>query len=386
MPAAGTLTLAELVPLVQAGVNVQTPLSNIATAIAAVGPTGATGNVGATGATGATGGTGATGATGATGTSGAAGGGAFVYQGIWDATTLVSPMLLADGGAVASVASGSGQGGVRSKPNVAPAGLIFFYFLIPSASAASFTVGICNSSFSIGSGIGFDVGNNSMSAGYFTSPAGIYVGGVTLGATVTNPTAGSIVILALLTDSSGNPLEAWLSCTGGPAGSWNGGAPANPLSGVGGFSATTLNAGPYYAAFEATGPNSTSCRLPSLLSFPTYTIANMPTVTNNSGVTLTAADLVGTGGGASIITRAGSPGVGFNDTTDTATDILYAMPGVVVGSTFTVLMNNTTGQIQTLVGGTNVTIAGTATTAAGNTHIFTGVVTATGTPAVTLYG
>jgi hypothetical protein len=111
------------------------------------------------------------------------------------------------------------------------------------------------------------------------------------------------------------------------------------------------------------------------------------TVTSNVGVTLTAAQLTGSGKARAILFRAGAPGAGFNDTTDTAALIVAALPNAQVGTYFTIVESNNTGQTQTLLGGTNVTIAGVATTAAGATHSFTGVVTALGgTPAVTILG
>lgn len=117
-----------------------------------------------------------------------------------------------------------------------------------------------------------------------------------------------------------------------------------------------------------------------------YQVTGQVTVTNSAGVTLTAAQITGSGIGFSVISRAGSPGGGISDTTDIATNILAAMPGAVVGSTFRVRVSNATGQTVTLLGGTGVTVVGTATTATGTTHEFEGVITATGTPAITVYG
>ena len=70
MPAAGDLTGDELLPLVQAGVNVQSTMDVLNAFLSAHGPTGATGGTGAIGATGTTGGTGITGSTGITGATG----------------------------------------------------------------------------------------------------------------------------------------------------------------------------------------------------------------------------------------------------------------------------------------------------------------------------
>lgn len=121
-----------------------------------------------------------------------------------------------------------------------------------------------------------------------------------------------------------------------------------------------------------------------------YPLAAQFTASSTSGLTLPAGELTGSSLGAtpalSIITRGGSPSGAFNDTTDTATNIIATIPGAIVGSLFQVLMDNTTGQTQTLVGGTGVTISGLATTAAGVVHVFRGVVTNKVTPAVVFYG
>jgi len=111
------------------------------------------------------------------------------------------------------------------------------------------------------------------------------------------------------------------------------------------------------------------------------------TVNSGVGVTLTAAQLTGSGSARAILLRTGAPGAGFNDTTATATAIATALPGVRVGTYFQFTEVNSTGQTQTLLGGTGVTIVGVATTATGVTHQFTGVVTAVGgTPTVTIVG
>lgn len=110
------------------------------------------------------------------------------------------------------------------------------------------------------------------------------------------------------------------------------------------------------------------------------------TVSNAAGVTLTAAQLTGSGSGTAIIARTGAPGAPFSDTSDTATAILATLPGAIVGSLFRVTMSNQTAQVQTFLAGAGCTVTGTATTAAGVNHVYQGVVTNIGTPAVIFYG
>lgn len=116
-----------------------------------------------------------------------------------------------------------------------------------------------------------------------------------------------------------------------------------------------------------------------------YPLTGRPTVNSATGVTLTAAQLTGSGAGLSVISRTGAASGDFNDTTDTATAILAALPGAIVGSTFRVRMSNATGHTQTLLGGSNVTVVGTATTANATTHEYEGVITAA-TPTISFYG
>jgi hypothetical protein len=103
------------------------------------------------------------------------------------------------------------------------------------------------------------------------------------------------------------------------------------------------------------------------------------TVSASVGVTLTAAQMAGV-----VITRAGSPSGGFNDTTDTATNIINALPSTGTGYGQELRIVNTSGQTQTLVAGTGVTIVGPATTANGASHIY--LIVVSGSAAVTIYG
>lgn len=113
-------------------------------------------------------------------------------------------------------------------------------------------------------------------------------------------------------------------------------------------------------------------------------VQNEPdTALSNAGAnTLTTAQIIGgnirrTGGGAQT------------DTTPTAAQIVAAIPGCVVGSSFEMAIWNGSGGVNTLGLGTGVTAAATVTTtlttANGNVHFFIFRVTNVGTPAVTIY-
>ncbi len=92
--------------------------------------------------------------------------------------------------------------------------------------------------------------------------------------------------------------------------------------------------------------------------------------------TMTAGQMVGG------IIRRFSPGAAFTDCTDTATNIVNAIPGAVVNQSFPLIIANLGSGIETVGAGTGVTISGTATIASAATRLFLGTVT--GSTTVTL--
>lgn len=82
-----------------------------------------------------------------------------------------------------------------------------------------------------------------------------------------------------------------------------------------------------------------------------------PITTAGNG-TLTAASLVG-----GEVLRSG-PVADFSDATDTAVAIIAALPGAVVGSSFSILIKNSTQYTQTITAGTGVTLPSTIITPA----------------------
>lgn len=96
---------------------------------------------------------------------------------------------------------------------------------------------------------------------------------------------------------------------------------------------------------------------------------------------ISAATYLGTQMVGGIIRRF-SPGAAFTDCTDTATNIIAAIPGAKVNQTFPLLIANLGSGLETLAGGTGVTIAGTAAIASATARLYLGQVT--GSAAVTL--
>ena len=110
-----------------------------------------------------------------------------------------------------------------------------------------------------------------------------------------------------------------------------------------------------------------------------YSNLTTATVTASTGTTLTAAQVVG-----SVIFRTNAPTGAFTDTTDTATNIVAAIPGATVNASWILRYVNRDNNVCTLAGGTGVTISGTATIANNTWRDFLCQITNIGTPAVTM--
>lgn len=100
-------------------------------------------------------------------------------------------------------------------------------------------------------------------------------------------------------------------------------------------------------------------------------------ISNGSGTTLTAAGIVG-----GVITRSG-PSAPFTDTTDTAANIIAALPNPSVGQPWELTLVNSTAVAETLSAGSGVTLSGLSSPIPANS---TGrfLVTYTGSNAVTM--
>jgi hypothetical protein len=93
-------------------------------------------------------------------------------------------------------------------------------------------------------------------------------------------------------------------------------------------------------------------------SHPFVGIGNYQALANASGQTWNAANVPG-GIAGTVLLRSGAAGV--SDTTDTALNIVAAMPNAYVGQTALFILANTNTGTLTVVAGTNVTLAGTTT-------------------------
>ena len=108
--------------------------------------------------------------------------------------------------------------------------------------------------------------------------------------------------------------------------------------------------------------------------------ASYQSVASASAATLAAANLLG-----GILVRSG--GAALTDTTDTAANIIAALPNARVGQTFLLIVANLNSGTLTLAGGTGVTLSGTTTVATVAMRVYVGAITGLGTnAAVTLQG
>lgn len=126
------------------------------------------------------------------------------------------------------------------------------------------------------------------------------------------------------------------------------------------------------------------------LASPTWTLSGagggggLP-MANTALNTVGAGTLLGAALAGRLITRGGAQGgTAFTDTTDTAANIIAAIPGAEVNQSFLVEYLNTTNAQATLAGGTGVTPTGLL--AVGQNCRWTGLLTITGAATVSIYG
>lgn len=124
-----------------------------------------------------------------------------------------------------------------------------------------------------------------------------------------------------------------------------------------------------------------SCLLMPRLAGGKTRMMSVSTVDTAAAATYTAAQLLG-----GLILRDPNGG-SRSDVSPTAAEIVAALPGVEAGSAFEFVIRNTADASETitLTAGTGVTLSGTMTIAQNNSKRFLCVVTAVGTPAVTIY-
>jgi len=108
-------------------------------------------------------------------------------------------------------------------------------------------------------------------------------------------------------------------------------------------------------------------------------IGSLAAIANAAGVTLTAAQIYG-----GVISRSAAASV--TDTTDTAANIIAAIPGAVVGTVIDLTIQNSNSGVLTIGAGAGVTLSGTTQVSPGFAREYFAIVTNVAAPAVAIVG
>lgn len=184
------------------------------------------------------------------GTSATSGADQFTYIAAttWDPSSIGSNITLSGGNLVATHSTTGGYNGFRS---VASHSTGKFYNEVTIGNSGAFggdayQAGIVNSSASLNTYLGVD--NNG--AGSFGATAEVFLNNASVGAIGAYAANGTVLSVAIDIGA----LKYWISVGGG---NWNNSGSANPDTGVGGLSLSTLTGAPFYFAGDLNGQVST---------------------------------------------------------------------------------------------------------------------------------
>jgi hypothetical protein len=159
------------------------------------------------------------------------------------------------------------------------------------------------------------------------------------------------------------------------AGAWSGSSYPSQIS----FNVTASGATAPATAMSVASAG-VQLNVPVASSNHIYSALAVNSVTTVGAATLSAANLVG-----GVIMRSGSTAA-YTDTTDTATNIVAAIPNAQINTSFRLRIVNSVAYVDTIAAGSGVTLSGTTAISASTFRDFVGVITSVSTPAVTLYG
>lgn len=163
------------------------------------------------------------------------GGGAPPSFATWNTTDSAAGITRSNGNLTLTYSSGSGFQGVRAT-NSHSTGKFYFENLTP-INPGNNGVGLANANYVTTNGLWF---NTFDSVGYRPVDGSVMINGTVIG---TGQTYGSGDMVSVAVD-----LGAQLIWVRANAGNWNNSGTANPATGVGGFSISSLNAGPFFPA------------------------------------------------------------------------------------------------------------------------------------------
>lgn len=167
----------------------------------------------------------------------------------WSTTDKSANVVLSGGNLIATWNSNV-QGGVRCDTSFA-GGLLYFELFATSGSLGNLSIGFANATQSLAANVGSSVnsvgvvpGNNSVS-----------INNVSIGA-FEHTTAQNTIPYTICIAVNFTTGKWWARpATSGNGGYWNGSNTADPATGVGGLSLSTLAAGPYFPMIDSINSN-----------------------------------------------------------------------------------------------------------------------------------
>lgn len=152
----------------------------------------------------------------------------------WNPLDKAVSITLSNGNLTAT--SSSANSGVRGTTSNS-SGKWYFEFTATNVVGNTYRTGLANS----GANLTTALGGNSNGVGYQSNTGAVNIGGLSVG-TAAIYTTGNTIGVAV--DFTGKLI--WFAINGG---NWNNSALANPATGTGGFSLSSLSSGPYFIAF-----------------------------------------------------------------------------------------------------------------------------------------
>jgi hypothetical protein len=156
--------------------------------------------------------------------------------GTWNTTDSAAGITRSNGNLTLTYTSGSGFQGVRAT-NSHSTGKYYFE-LTPTSNASATDIGIANAAFVTTNPLW---ANSADSIGYISGSGVVETNGTVL---------ATVQTWSLDTVSVAVDLGAQLLWVRVNAGNWNNSGTANPATGIGGISLSSLNAGPYFPAIN----------------------------------------------------------------------------------------------------------------------------------------
>lgn len=167
----------------------------------------------------------------------------------WSTTDKSANVVLSAGNLTATWNSNV-QGGVRCDTSFA-GGLLYFELYAQSGALGNLSVGFANATQSLAADVGSSVNSVGAAPGSNISK----INGVSIGAFEHSSAQNTIPFTVCIAVNFTTGKWWARPASVGPLGFWNGSTTADPATGVGGLSLTTLAAGPYFPMIDSVNSN-----------------------------------------------------------------------------------------------------------------------------------